>query len=153
MAFPTPTNTEVAEWMDVDFTSLGDAECTRLKEVARRYIQRVCQRTYLDETDPNIIDDLKELVERIVERLFYQKPSRELLSKGFKSEKVGDYSYTKEDFKLTTNGKTGDPGIDELLEHYMEKPGLGLGAEIVGSGPTRTTAEETWLNYVEDNTI
>jgi hypothetical protein len=148
MAFPVPTNAEVAQHMDVTFTAIGDAECTRLIPQARRWVTRACRKTFDDTTDTqDTIDDIKELVSRIVERLFYQKPLREFFAKPYKAEWLGDYKYERFDPLLTT---TGDPEIDTIVEFYQKKEGLGISQTMRVGGRSRyeeeqETATPSWL--------
>lgn len=146
MSYPSPTVSEVAEFMDVDFTSMGEGECTRLIGQARRFVQRRCNRRFEDETDQNVIDDIKELTCRVVERLFHQKPQRELKSQIYKGEKIGDYSYQK--FDLGASGLTGDPDIDEMIAFYAIPRGVTIPAVVKLAGATRAaTGSIIWLDY------
>lgn len=114
MAFATVA--EVKERVSFDeINEMADGKVEDLIERAERWIRRFTGRSFVEETDPDKLADLKRATVLLVEFLWFQdQPDmKEEAFDNVQSEKLGSYSYTK---KNANSGETtGVMELDQIL--------------------------------------
>jgi hypothetical protein len=121
-----------------EVAALPDEKLLLYIDRATAWIHRVAQRKFYDETDPDLLTDLKTASVLLVEYLWVQDHPEEkdrVMSK-IKQERIGSYSYTLKDDSSEEPELTGIKELDSILLSLMPKP-LGAGLFFSVSGPSR----------------
>jgi len=113
-------------------SSLSDTKINFYIERANAYLRRVTKRDYRNETDVDLLSDLKRVTVLLVEYLWFidQPEVKEGNLAGIDTERIGSYSYNKS----VNHSGTGNPELDGLLLSLVGTIGLNL---FSVSGPSR----------------
>lgn len=118
-----------------EVSSLSDSKLTGFIERAESWIHRSTGRKFRDETDSDILSELRTSVVLLVEYLWYHDHSdvKEEALSPIESEKIGSYSYSGK--KATPEDKTGITELDSIIDSLKVEPITGLAFFSI-SGPT-----------------
>lgn len=111
--------------------ALTEAQLQSYIERANSYLRRKANKNYRDETDPDLLVDLRRVTILLVEYLWYNDlpEVKESNLAGLQTERIGTYSYNKGD-----KDGTGNQELDDLLAYLTVKPGSHF---FSVSGPSR----------------
>lgn len=118
-----------------DITALPDAKITGYIERAEGWLHRETKRKFRDETDEDILVDVRTAVVLLVEYLWYwDNPDvKEEAYDRVDSEKIGLTSYSYR--KPVPGEPTGLPELDNIIEDLKVKPVSGLFFRV--NGPSK----------------
>lgn len=120
-----------------EVSALSDGKIVGYIERAEGWIHRATGRKFREETNPDVLAELRAGTILLVELLWLQdNPDiKESAVLGIESEKIGSYSYTAKN--LQPGEKTGISELDSILESLKVQPISGLSFFSV-SGPSRS---------------
>lgn len=130
-----------------EVAALDDEKLMGYIERAESWIHRVTGRKFRDETDPDILSDLRTATVLLVEYIWYNDHPdvREGALSQLESEKIGSYSYkvggpgdTIQEMEFQAS-HTGIQELDSILESLKVQPVQGITFFSV-SGPSRSGA-------------
>lgn len=106
--------------------ALPDDDLTAYIDRANAYLHRSTRRNFADETDPDIVTDLRTATIMLVEYLwFWDHPEiKESGMAGVDSERIGSYSYTAK--KVPPGENTGIPELDMILGYLRAAPAISV---------------------------
>jgi hypothetical protein len=118
-----------------EVSNLSDTKTSFYIERANAYLRRQTKKDYRNETDADLLSDLKRVTVLLVEYLWFldQPEVKESNLAGIEVERIGSYSYNKGDKE-----GTGNPELDELLVGLVGSVGLNF---FFASGPSKVTAK------------
>lgn len=118
-----------------EVSNLSDTKIDFYIERANSYLRRTTKRNYRNETDPDLLSDLKRVTVLLVEYLWFldQPEVKENNLAGIEVERIGSYSYNKGSMR-----GTGSPELDDLLKSLGGSIGINL---FFTAGPSRVTAK------------
>ncbi|MBA4543990.1 DUF3199 family protein [Thermoactinomyces daqus] len=124
---------------------LPDEKLQLYLDRATAWIHRMAQRKFYNETDPDLLTDLKTASVLLVEYLWVQdhNEGKEQVMSGIKQESIGSYSYTLKDDTGEESGLTGMKELDSILQSLIPKP-LATGMFFSVSGPSRVEKKCEW---------
>ncbi len=119
-----------------EVSALSDGKITGYIERAEGWIHRATGRNFREETDLDILSELRAATILLAELLWLQdNPEiKENAVLGIESEKIGSYSYTAKN--LQPGEKTGISELDSILDSLKLQSVSGLSFFSV-SGPSR----------------
>lgn len=115
-----------------EIRTLSESSIEMYIEYANAYLRRVTGVNYRDETDPDILTDLKRVTILLVEYLWLgdQPEVKESNFTGVSSERIGSYSYN-----VDAKDGTGHAELDQLLISLT--PRYSVGNFFSVHGPSR----------------
>ncbi|MBO0962345.1 DUF3199 family protein [Neobacillus sp. MM2021_6] len=118
-----------------EVAALTDEKITGYIERSESWLHRAAGRKFRDETDPDMLADLRTATILLVEYLWYQdNPDvKEDSLSPIDSEKIGSYSYTAK--KVQPGESTGIPELDSIIDSLKVQPVTGISFFAV-SGPS-----------------
>ncbi|MGE7191764.1 DUF3199 family protein [Lysinibacillus fusiformis] len=114
-----------------EISDLSDEEIERYIAYANSFLRRYTGRNYRDETDPDLLTDLKRVTVLLVEYIWFNDTpeAKEANYSGIESERIGSYSYN-----LGSATTINNPELDQLLNSL--RPSIGLNLFSV-NGPSK----------------
>jgi hypothetical protein len=105
-----------------EVSALSDEKITSYIERAERWIRRATNRDFSEETDQDVLEDLKTATVLLVEYLWYwDNPDvKEDSINPVDSEKIGSYSFSGK--KAKSGELTGMQELDNILTSLKNKP-------------------------------
>jgi Protein of unknown function (DUF3199) len=121
-----------------EVAALPDEKLQLYIDRATAWVHRVAQRKFYDETDPDLLTDLKTASVLLVEYLWVQDhdAGKEQAMSQIKQERIGSYSYSLKDDTGEEPELTGIKELDSILLSLTPKS-VAAGLFFSISGPSR----------------